>query len=234
MVAQTNLGVLNSDGATFQFFLDGKLQVDTLATTYKLFDVKPGTHTLAVNMENGVTSHKTVYLEKDTEHWFEVKADSSSAKIRFYNTIPTNQSDTITVGRVLLNMPTAEANVLSPTSVTPTFTTNGNNSVGTTLTTTDLVTDNVFVAENSATLDSAAIDSIASLDYSVRYTGKRGCSRVTENFESKLTKLADEEFNSRRMKKLESEFKGACLTVDQISQVLDLFEFEDQKLEVLH
>lgn len=222
---QSNLGVMSADGALFQIMLDDKVVSQDPDSVFKVFDLDYGTYTLAVNFTNGVTVNKPIYLENDTEHWFEVEVDSVNSKIRFYNTFPTSQTDTISVGRTLINA----RNGTLPEPADIVADTNSTQPTGTTTQVSIVTDENGRVTE----LDSTARDSIAKLDFSVTYQGTRGCESPLSDFDARLAGISDEEFNSRRLKKVKSIFDGQCITVDQVAAVLSLFEFEDHKLEVI-
>jgi len=207
-LAQSNLGIQSKSGDLFTVQLDNELLANNLDSIFKVFDLSFGSHTLDLTLENGEKVSKSIYLKNGTEHWFELKVDSNQSKISFYNTFPTAQSDTVTTGRTLINQP-AVLNQLAPEPINE--------------------SESAPVIE----LDSLALDSIAKLDFSVTYTGQRGCAKPISNFDSKLVVLSSEEFNSRRLKKVQSSLSEECLSVKQLSQVLSLFEFEDHKLEIV-
>ncbi len=205
----------------FYLSLDDQMLVDTPDSAFKVLNVPEGSHELSIALLSGKRMSQPIHLESGTEYWFEVVADSSRERIGFYNTFPMDQSDTITVGRTILKLsgstPTGEADVVGGTSRA------------------SLTTGAVELpyADSTFVLDSAALDSISRLDFSLRYKGRRGCNDPVRSFDKQIERLQNEEFNSRRLSKAKSSLSGQCLTVEQIDQVLSLFEFEDHKLEIL-
>jgi hypothetical protein len=208
--AQSNMVVNSQNGDLFTIHLDDKIIAAEFDSAFKVYDLSFGSHRLSLTLESGQQVNKTVYLKDDIEHWFELEVDSSDSKISFSNTFPVDQSDTISIGRTLINEPNHQ------------------------LTLTDQNSGLIVALDTSIIeLDSAALDSLSKLDFSVTYTGTRGCVKPISDFNSRLNQLSSEEFNSRRMKKINSSLKGECLSVKQLGSVISLFEFEDHKLEIV-
>jgi len=203
--------VVNSqNGDLFTIELDDQMIAPEFDSAFKVYDVAFGSHVLNLTLESGQQVNKTVYLKNDVEHWFELEVDSLNSKISFSNTFPVDQTDTVSIGRTLINQPNPQ------------------------LTLTDQNPGLVALFDSSMLeLDSAALDSLAKLDFSVTYAGTRGCIKPISDFSSKLSQLSNEEFNSRRMKKINTSLKGECLSVAQLGSVISLFEFEDHKLEIV-
>lgn len=65
------------------------------------------------------------------------------------------------------------------------------------------------------------------------YKGKRGCEfPISENnFQSIHNKVRKEIFESKKLSVAKKELQAVCVSIDQIKMVMDLFEFEDHKLE---
>ena len=233
---QSNIGIMSSTGDVFQLAIDGKVLSDNPDSTFKIFNIESGSHQLAVTLDSS-TATKPVYLEKGTEHWFEVRHDSINTKIKFYNTFPVTQSDTVSKGRTLIYNKSATQSGLTFTNsaadmhVTGTSMEPGNvNS--------DVLTDSHSTnldspLDTNMVMDSVYMDSIAKLDFSVTYKGARGCEAPDKGISDLIDDLEDEEFNSRRLKKAKSNLQGRCISTAQVGSVLELFEFEDHRLEFI-
>ena len=79
------------------------------------------------------------------------------------------------------------------------------------------------------------VDSIRLRAYRFQYGGQPGCFPAMKQraFGQWLTSLQSAWTTDERLTRIEYERAGKCLTVEQIGQVLALFEFDDQKLQVL-
>ena len=216
--AQSNLGIKNFTGDTFRVVIDSQLVSTNFDDEFKIFKIRNGPHTLETQMTNGQSLKKAIYLKKGVEHWFELKVDSSRTKIAFYNTFPVEQTDTVKSNRTIIYW----NNHLQLTNDSLTSTAQADSAQGT------KVAD-----ETWSETDSVTMDSISKLKVGEMYNGKKGCDMPAPGFDTKYDFLSQEEFNSKRMERVRSEFTGTCLRVEELEKILSLFEFEDHKLEII-
>lgn len=216
--AQSNLGIKNFTGDTFRVVIDSQLVSANFDDEFKIFKISNGPHTLETQMTNGQSLKKAIYLKKGVEHWFEFKVDSSRSKIAFYNTFPVEQTDTVTSNRTIIYW----NNRSQQSNDSLTNTAQSDSSQATKL------ADSVWSETDSITTDSISILQVENM-----YHGKKGCDNPTPGFDTKYDFLSQEEFNSKRMGRVRSEFTGTCLRVKELDKILSLFEFEDHKLEII-
>jgi hypothetical protein len=216
--AQSNLGIKNFTSDTFRVVIDSQLVSTNFDDEFKIFEINNGPHTLETQMTNGQSLKKAIYLKTGVEHWFELKVDSSRSKIAFYNTFPVEQTDTVKSNRTIIYW--NNHSQLSNDPLTNTVQSDSSQATQ--------IADSTWSETDSVTLDS-----ISKLQVENIYHGKKGCDNPTPGFTTKYDFLSQEEFNSKRMGRVRSEFTGTCLRVEELDKILSLFEFEDHKLEII-
>lgn len=67
------------------------------------------------------------------------------------------------------------------------------------------------------------------------YTGVKGCSDALNpiEFNKEWSALKAQLFESQRMQAIQKKWLNRCLTVDQMKELLPLFEFDDTRLELI-
>lgn len=212
VLSQSNLGIKSAHTDSFQIEIDTQQLSYNYQSEYKILGLKSGPHFIRLMLDSLRTVEKAIYLEDGVEHWFELKVDSSEAKVKLYNTFPINQSDTITNGRAIIKL--KELRKERKVSVK------------------DKILDSTeqFQSDSSITLK---IDSIQELTFEELYKGKRGCVSPISSFNTTLARIAKEQFNHKKMALAQAELQDKCLSIVQIQDLLLLFEFDDHKFEII-
>lgn len=93
----------------------------------------------------------------------------------------------------------------------------------TTTTTTTTTSGGVDVATGTEVIEPVV--------YVAGYTGRIGCPGPISNINSIKSAIEDEDFSDDKIMVAKQALRGKCLTTDNVTSIMDLFDFEDKKLE---
>ena len=253
IIGQSNLGIKTIFPDSIQIEIDSEKQAYCFLTEAKILNLNSGPHEIRLLFDSLRFIEKSIYLEDGVEHWFELKIDSANSKFKFYNTFPIAQSDTVTAGRLVVNLKESKKHEKSNPTVIKEFQNSSNQATDdqpskyhygaankpikdTAISTQSASpqSHNISLYPNNIITDSILKkDSLLPLSFGEMYQGKRGCDAPSLEFDNILALISQEPFSKKRMAIVNSKLQNECLSIAQIIDLLRLFDFEDHKLEII-
>ena len=212
-----NLGIL-SESSLFSISLNNSAssQEDSI---FIIKDLTPEMYTIDITTSDSIKCSKKILITKGKEQWFELKKGlSGNCKLYYYNESNISEYDTITPTYSNFNFNNGDlkipeiASTASPSARTSELLTISPNNL-------------------EAAIDSAALDSISFIPV---YKGRIGCASHVKSVSSIINKINNEELSSRKLYQGNRFLKSNCVSVEQLSEIMTLIEYEDQKLELLN
>ena len=253
VIGQSNLGIKTVFPDSIQIEIDSEKQTYFFQSEAKVLNLNSGPHVIRLLFDSLRFIEKSIYLEDGVEHWFELKIDSLTPKFKFYNTFPIAQSDTITDSRLIVNLKDSvrdkngipigtkknqgtSSNTTHVHSTAYQYGMTNNSIIDSAIPTQSdsLKLQNSLLIANNIVNDSILkSDSSLKLSYAEIYSGKRGCNTPSSEFKAILALIAKEPFSKNRMAIVNSELQNECLSIAQFEDLLNMFDFDDHKFEII-
>ena len=249
--AQSNLSIFNNNGQSFYVVLNGIRQNSKPETNVQVAQIKNGSYAVKVIFADGKTPDidKNFMIDAPYDITARIIFKKGKGKLQLIGQEPTHG----VLQEAVVFRPTDAASY-SDAVVVNTQTTPVQTSTTTNTTTTGTVPDenvnlnmnlsvggvNVNLNANASTTTTTQINNQANAQHQqviaqvqqAPLSNRVNCTKTMNRLEAFKAELQDQSFEEDRLEALQLELKSTCLTTAQAEQLIDLFTFDENRLEV--
>ena len=249
--AQSNLSIFNNNGQSFYVVLNGIRQNSKPETNVQVAQIKNGSYAVKVIFADGKTPDidKNFMIDAPYDITARIIFKKGKGKLQLIGQEPTHG----VLQEAVVFRPTDAASY-SDAVVVNTQTTPVQTSTTTNTTTTGTVPDenvnlnmnlsvggvNVNLNANASTTTTTQTNNQGNAQHQqviaqvqqAPLSNRVNCTKTMNRLEAFKAELQDQSFEEDRLEALQLELKSTCLTTAQAEQLIDLFTFDENRLEV--
>lgn len=238
LFAQSNLSIFNNNGQSFYVVLNGIRQNSKPETNVQVAQIKNGSYAVKVIFADGKTPDidKNFMIDAPYDITARIIFKKGKGKLQLIGQEPTHG----VIQEAVVYRPTDAANYsdMMPIQTTGATNTTGINmnvnvqetpnttiqiSHSNTTTTTTTQTNNQVNAQHQQVIAQVQQAPLSS---------RVNCTKTMNRLEAFKVELQDQSFEEDRLEALQLAMKSTCLTTAQAEQLIDLFTFDENRLEV--
>jgi hypothetical protein len=230
--AQSNLSIFNNNGQSFYVVLNGIRQNSKPETNVQVAQIKNGSYAVKVIFADGKTPDidKNFMIDAPYDITARIIFKKGKGKLQLMGQEPTHgviqeavvfrptdaasYSDAVVVNTQTTPVQTSTTIQTPPNTATQTLNTN---------TTTTTQTNNQGNAQHQQVIAQVQ---------QAPLSNRVNCTKTMNRLEAFKAELQDQSFEEDRLEALQLELKSTCLTTAQAEQLIDLFTFDENRLEV--
>jgi hypothetical protein len=216
LFAQSNLSIFNNNGQQFYVVLNGIRQNSKPETNVQVGQIKNGSYAVKVIFADGKTPDigKNFMIDAPYDITARIIFKKGKGKLQLIGQEPTHG----VIQEAVVYRP-SDAAVYSDAIVV------NANASGTGVGTSTSVSETTITSSSSVSSSSSTISTTSTQGHTVN------CTQTMNRLEAFKAELQDQSFEDDRLEALKLGLNKTCLTTAQAAQFLDLFSFDENRLE---